>query len=59
MDRRIFLAAAGNGTVVGAKVFTPKDKPVSAYTLPAGYAGKVCATSFCNLHDLWLSEATV
>jgi superoxide reductase len=39
--------------------FTPKDKPVSAYTLPAGYAGKVCATSFCNLHDLWLSEATV
>jgi superoxide reductase len=48
-----------DGTLVGAKAFTPKDKPVSEYTLPPGYKGKVYATSFCNLHDLWLSEASV
>ena len=48
-----------DGTVLGAKTFTAKDKPVSEYTLPKGYKGKIYATSFCNLHDFWLSEATV
>jgi superoxide reductase len=48
-----------DGTLLGAKVFTAKDKPVSEYSLPAGYKGKVYATSFCNLHDLWLAEASV
>ena len=48
-----------DGTVVGGKVFTPTDKPVSTYTLPAGYKGELYATSFCNLHDFWLTEVKV
>ena len=48
-----------DGTVLGAKTFTAKDKPVSEYTLPGGYKGKIYATSFCNLHDFWLSEVEV
>ena len=48
-----------DGTVVGATTFTPTDKPESSYELPAGYTGKIYATSFCNLHDFWLSEASV
>jgi len=48
-----------DGTVVGAATFTPADKPESSYDLPAGYKGKLYATSFCNLHDFWLTEATV
>ena len=49
-----------DGTVVGGKVFSPTDKEAkSTYDLPAGYKGKLYATSFCNLHDFWLNEATV
>ncbi len=48
-----------DGTVLGAKTFTYKDKPVSEYTLPEGYKGKIIATSFCNLHDFWLSETII
>lgn len=49
-----------DGTVVGAKVFSPKDKEAkSSFDLPAGYKGKISATSFCNLHDFWVNEATV
>ena len=48
-----------NGTVVGGKAFTPRDKPVSTYTIPAGYKGELYATSFCNLHDFWLTEVKV
>lgn len=48
-----------DGTVVGGKTFTPSDKPESTYELPAGYKGKVKATSFCNQHDFWLTEAAV
>jgi superoxide reductase len=49
-----------DGTVVGAKVFHPSDKEAkSSYDLPAGYKGKLFATSFCNLHDFWVNEATV
>ena len=48
-----------DGTTVGATTFNPTDKPVSTYELPAGYKGKISATSFCNQHDFWLSEATV
>jgi superoxide reductase len=46
-----------DGTALGAKNFAATDKPESSYDLPAGYKGKICATSFCNLHDLWVSEA--
>ncbi len=49
-----------DGSVVGAKVFSGTDKEAkSTYELPAGYKGKIFATSFCNLHDFWLNEATV
>ncbi len=48
-----------NGTFVGAATFTPADKPESSYELPAGYKGKIHVTSFCNLHDFWLTEVTV
>ncbi len=49
-----------DGTVVGGKVFSPTDKEAkSSFDLPAGYKGKLYATSFCNLHDFWLNEATV
>lgn len=49
-----------DGTVVGAKVFQPTDKEAkSSYELPAGYKGKMFATSFCNLHDFWVNETTV
>lgn len=49
-----------DGTVVGAKVFTPTDKEArSSFDLPAGYKGKISATSFCNLHDLWVNESVV
>lgn len=48
-----------DGTVVGAATFTSKNRPESSYELPAGYKGKIYATSFCNLHDFWLTEAAV
>lgn len=49
----------GDGTFIGAKTFTPADKPESSYMLPAGYKGKIVVTSFCNLHDFWLTETQV
>ena len=48
-----------DGSVVGAKTFTPADTPESTYDLPADYSGEIYATSFCNLHDFWLTEAMV
>jgi superoxide reductase len=48
-----------DGTVVGGVTFKPTDKAESSYDLPAGYKGKVYATSFCNLHDFWLTEFSV
>jgi superoxide reductase len=51
---------AEDGTVIGAQGFSPDDeKPVSTYDLYdfSGNTGtKVYATSFCNLHDFWLTE---
>jgi superoxide reductase len=48
-----------DGKFLGEKTFTAADKPESTYDLPAGFTGAVWATSFCNLHDLWLTEFTV
>ena len=48
-----------DGTYVGATTFTPADKPESSYELPAGYKGKFFVTSFCNLHDFWLTETVI
>ncbi len=49
-----------DGTVVGGKVFYPTDSEAkSTFEIPAGYKGKIFATSFCNLHDFWVNEAIV
>lgn len=48
-----------DGTFVGGKTFSAADKPESSFELPAGYKGKAYATSFCNKHDMWLTEFTV
>ena len=50
-----------DGTVVGAKTFYPLQdtKAVSTLELPAGYKSKFYATSFCNLHDFWMTESQV
>ncbi|MCI5163158.1 MAG: desulfoferrodoxin, partial [Candidatus Electrothrix sp. AX5] len=48
-----------DGKVIGGKTFSHTDKPESSFDLPAGYKGKACATSFCNMHDLWVTEFTV
>lgn len=48
------------GKFFGEKTFANTDpKAESSYTLPEGFTGTVWATSFCNLHDLWLAEFTV
>ena len=45
-----------DGTVVGSKTFAPTDtQAVSTFDLPAG-ASKFYATSFCNIHDFWVTE---
>ncbi len=49
---------SADGKVLGAKTFYPTDKPVSTFTLPADAGKKLYATSFCNLHDFWLTEFT-
>ena len=48
-----------DGTVLGDKTFTSSDTPQSSYELPKDYKGKIYATSFCNLHDFWLSETII
>ena len=50
-----------DGAVAGEQTFFPvKDKKaVSTFELPEGYKSSFYATSFCNLHDLWLTEGTL
>ncbi len=49
-----------SGKVLGSKPFFPTDiQPISNFELPAGFHGKLYATSFCNKHDFWLKEFTV
>lgn len=46
-----------SGDVLGEKTFYPTDeKAVSSFEIPAGYKGKLIATSFCNKHDFWITE---
>lgn len=48
------------GKVLGSKTFFPTDvQPISTFELPAGFHGKLYATSFCNKHDFWVKEFTV
>ncbi len=48
------------GKVLGSKTFSPTDvQPISTFELPAGFHGKLYATSFCNKHDFWMKEFSV
>ena len=45
------------GKVLGAKTFYPSDgKAISTYELDSYDSSKMYATSFCNLHDFWVTE---
>jgi len=49
-----------DGKVLGTKTFYPTDKKaVSTHELPADAGGKFYATSFCNIHDFWVTEFSV
>ncbi len=51
---------SADGKVLGSKTFYPSDaKALSTFDLPAGGGSKFYATSFCNLHDFWLTEFSV
>jgi superoxide reductase len=51
---------SADGKVLGDKTFYPSDKvAVSTFELPMNHGSKLYATSFCNLHDFWLTEFTV
>lgn len=45
------------GEVIGNRTFQPtEERAVSTYTIPAAHKGKkLLATSFCNLHDMWIT----
>jgi superoxide reductase len=48
------------GKMIGSKTFAGTDeKAESTFELPAGYKGKLYATSFCNKHDFWVKEFSV
>ena len=47
------------GEVLGAKTFYPTDEDaISTFDLPTD-SSKLYATSFCNKHDLWVTEFTI
>jgi len=51
---------SADGKVLGSKTFYPSDKKaVSTYELPSNHGSKFYATSFCNLHDFWVTEFMV
>ncbi|MBW1705920.1 MAG: desulfoferrodoxin [Deltaproteobacteria bacterium] len=51
---------SADGKVIGSKTFYPSDKEaVSTYELSSTSGSKLYATSFCNLHDFWLTEFNV
>jgi superoxide reductase len=48
------------GKFIGEKTFANTDPSAeSSYELPEGFRGTLWVTSFCNLHDLWLTEFTI
>ena len=48
------------GKFIGEKVFSNTDPSAeSSYELPEGVKGTLWATSFCNLHDFWVTEFKV
>lgn len=48
------------GKFIGEKTFENTNPAAeSSYEVPEGFRGTLWATSFCNLHDLWLTEFTI
>jgi superoxide reductase len=48
------------GRFIGEKTFENTDPAAeSSYKVPEGFRGTLWATSFCNLHDLWLTDFTI
>jgi superoxide reductase len=48
------------GQFIGEKTFENTDPAAeSSYEMPEGFRGTLWATSFCNLHDLWLTEVII
>jgi superoxide reductase len=48
------------GKFIGEKTFENTDPAAeSSFEVPEGFRGTLWATSFCNLHDLWLTEFTI
>jgi len=46
-----------NGNVLGENTFYPDDKKAeSIFEISVNKGSKLYATSFCNLHDLWVNE---
>ncbi|MCK5662755.1 MAG: hypothetical protein KAI17_04670 [Thiotrichaceae bacterium] len=49
-----------SGKVIGGKTFSPSDEEaISSFVLPKCMGKKFYATSFCNKHDLWVTEFTL
>ena len=49
-----------DGKVIGAKTFYPSDKRAeSSYQVEAEGGSKFYATSFCNIHDFWVTAFTI
>ena len=49
-----------DGKFLGEKTFSAADpKAESTYNLLADFKGAFWATSFCNKHDLWLTESAM
>ena len=48
------------GDIIGERTFYPEDKRAeSQFRMPKGYKGILFATSFCNLHDFWITKFKV
>ena len=48
------------GKIIGEKTFANADPAAeSSYELPEGFRGALRAASFCNLHDLWVTELVI
>jgi len=48
------------GKTIGEKTFANTDPAAeSSYELPEGFKGTLWVASFCNLHDLWVTELTI
>ena len=51
---------SADGRVLGEKTFYPTDKKaVSTFQVTPGAGSRFYATSFCNLHDFWVTEFTL